>query len=350
MLGFWEAKMRNRKIFVYSLAPFLEEAAILLLAAKRLWHPWSVKRLEELERIACDLKDRARFMRQCGLGWAGNISKFGEEFAGLLALSVYHRYHSRDGKAASPSAASSGPNGPSAMSSGQAAAYLVSAAVRILFLLRPVFQKIEELSWEEKGWTKWLSQIIETLMESPCLGSEPEITDEMIKIIAEQAVLLECEGLCHMQAEIEDSFNKRNKSAGLSRPGGGRKKSDLSEAELRNLAAEIDLPFETVKEVFETEYSSWRDQAKQYRDQAQTRKEIFISLLPTEDHIKSAIADAWDIGWATQKSQPDCWSETEVMKAEKIIKTFIAMFTAHLENPLKLAPNLTAENFLQDQR
>jgi len=306
MLGYWETKIRNRTLFLYSLSPFLEEVGILLLGAKNLWHPWSVKRLEQLNEIAYALKDRAEIMRQRGLGWASNVSKFGEDTAYLLGSSVYHRWHDRNSsKASCP----------------EATPYLVSAATGILSVLLPVFQKVEELSWEESGkWVKWLSEIGETLMEFPCIDPKPEISEKMIRAIGVHAILLECEGLAAMQARIEDDFVERNK---IRRK---KKKINLSDAELRKLADEIDMPFEAVKEAMETECSSWWNKANEYGRRADAQKEIFLSSLSAENQIREAIRTVWDSGMITNRVRPKCWDEAELLKSEQIIKTLISMF------------------------
>lgn len=310
MLGFWETKMRNKMIFMYSFAPFLEEAGTLLLGAKYLWHPWSVKRTDELAKISYELKDRARTLRQRGLAWASSVSEFGEDPAYLLSTSAHHRHHGNDTKTPCP----------------EATPYMVSMATKLLFVLLPAFKKAEELSCEEKGWVKWLSEIIEILMESPYNNPALEISEGMMRTVGLHGVLIECEGLAYTQAIIEDSFDRKNESSKR------KKKSDLSEAELRKLAYEIGVPFEVVKEVFETKFSSWWNQATKYRDQAQAQREIFLSSLSAEEQIKVSIGAVWDPGMATQNGHPECWSEKELRNSEGIIKTFISMFLFFAEN------------------
>ncbi|MBI2056511.1 MAG: hypothetical protein HYT37_04005 [Candidatus Sungbacteria bacterium] len=310
MLGFWQAKMRNRMIFMYSFAPFLEEAGTLILGAKHLWYPWSVKRADELTKISYALQDRARTLRQRGLAWASNVSEFGEDPAYLLSTSVHHRYHNNDTKISCP----------------EAVPYMVSAAIKLLFILLPMFKKVEELSYEEKGLVKWLSEMIETLMESPYANPALEISDNMIRTIGTHGILIECEGLSYTQATIEDSFDRKNRNSKR------KKRSDLSDAELRKLAFEIGMPFEVVKEVFETEFSSWWNQATKYRNQAQAQRETFLSSLSAEDRIKEGIRIAWNPGTTTQNCHPECWGEKELNKSERIIKTFISMFLFFAEN------------------
>ncbi|GEM_PF-4567639 len=310
MLGFWETKMRNRMVSMYSFAPFLEEAGTLLLAAKHTWHPWSLKRLEELTKLAYTLKDRAKTFRQRGLAWASSVSEFGEDPAYLLSTSVYSRYYGNKTKSTYP----------------EATPYLVSAATQLLFLLLPAFEKVEEMSWEENGLVKWLHEILETLMESPCIGVFPSIPDELLKIISTDAILLECEGLAYTQATLEDSFARNNTDVRR------KKKSDLSDAQLRKLAQEIDVSFDTIKEVFETEYSSWWNQVADYRKQAQAQKELFLFSLPVEPSIKDAIRVVWDSGMTTQDNSIRCWDTSELTGSERIIKMFISLLLSFQRN------------------
>ena len=250
-------------------------------------------------------------LRENGLAWASNASEFGEDPAYLLSTSVYQRYHSNDTKI---------------MPCPEAAPYMASAATKILFNILPTFKKLEELSYEEKGWVRWLSEIIETLMESPYTNSVLEISDNMTRAIGAHAILIECEGLAYTQATIENSFNLKNKSPKR------KKKSRLSDAELRKLAFEIGMSFEAVKEVFETKSSSWWNQATKYKNQAQAQRELFLSSVSAKDQIKEGIRVAWNPGMVTQNSHPECWSEKTLTKSENIIKTFISMFLFFVEN------------------
>lgn len=151
--GFWETKARNRAVMMYPFAPFLEEAGILLRAARRLWHPWSVRRLKELEEIANNLEGKAKMLRQRGLIWSSTIfpldSGLSPEF--VFSNAVWRRYHHdrNDLKDACPLIVS----------------YLVSSATRILFFLLPIFEKIEKAEWSEYGHhAAGLKERIETLL------------------------------------------------------------------------------------------------------------------------------------------------------------------------------------------
>ncbi len=313
MLSFWETKMRNRMVFTYSFAPFLEEAGTLLFAADQLWHPWSVKRKVELRKAAFSLKDRARDLRQRGLAWASNISEFGQSPAELLSRSTYYRYHGDQPKTACPKAP-------------KAAPYLVSWAIKLLFVLLPGFQKVEEEWYEEDGWVKNISEIIEMLMEAPYSRCPLEISEERIKTLGFLALLNECEGLAYMQASIEDSYYQTNKKERK------KKKSSLSEMELRKLARELDMPFEVLKETFETEYSSWWQKSAEYRELAVVEKEKFLSSLPAKEQIKTNLKEAWKSGTTSQINHPKCRDENSFRQSEKIIKSFIAMFLFFMDN------------------
>ena len=240
---FWHDKMRTRMVSRYYFAPFLEEAGTLLLASKYLWHPWSVRRRDELTELAYKLKGRAKTIRTSGLAWECNESAFGQDPAHLLSTSVYYRYHGNTDVESCP----------------EAAPYLVSAAAKILMLILPALEKLEMQDYEEKGWVRWTSEIIETLMGPTYIGSMPEISEEAVRCLGIRAALLECEGLAATQAILEDTFNRTHDRSRR------KKSSELSEEQLRKLADEIGMSFETVKEVFTTGFSSWWDEARKYR-------------------------------------------------------------------------------------
>jgi hypothetical protein len=311
MPGYWENEMCNRTVFKYSFAPFLEEASILLYAAARLWHPWSLRRIDELIGAAYTLKDRAEHARRCGLGWACNIEAFGSDPAGLLGSSAHYRYHEHEKLPPCP----------------KGTAILGGAALQLFVLLMPTFEKMEELSYEEKGWLKWVYGIVETLTESPCLAGHPDLSVNTLRTFALHAVLLECEGLAHTQARIEDSLQRN--CHGNDRK---RKKSKLSEQELRNLASELNMPFETVKEVFETEYSNWWDESKKYRIYAERERDRFLAAIATDGATTDAMRAAWDSGMVTEHADPDCWSEESCLKSERVVSALIAMFLSFADD------------------
>ena len=311
--AFWRNTTRDQMVTMYSFAPFLQETGTLLFGARRLWHPWSVKRIEELETISGRLKDRARVLRQRGLTWACNDSAFGKDPAHVMSMTVHYRdYGSRDNTLQVPCV--------------EATPYMASAAVQLLFMLLQQFEKIvEEKHWyEERHWVKDISEVIETLMESPYTGSMPKMTDVMMRAVMSHAVLTECEGLAYTQATIENAYNRKNKTA-------KRKRSDLSDEKLHALADDIGVEFDVLKGVFETEYSSWGKVADAYRKRAVVERESFVSTLDVDDKIIDAITAVWDPGFAYINSTPDYMSEREVGGAEKIIQTFISMFLSSLK-------------------
>ena len=306
--GFWGVQMRDRMLATYSFAPFLEEAAVLLFCAHDAWHEWSVGRRGELNSIVSTLKDRARDFRQHGLGWASKVSGFGMDPSHILSASVFRRYLSNDKykkKIVCPEAAN----------------YWVSAAVELLFILLPAFRMAEEEFYEEEGISQWLSGIIEKLMESPCRGSVSQFDEAAMQSIRRQAVLLECEGLAYMQATIEDRF-WRDSSTSKKR----KKKSELSDEEISRLADELGVSFEILKETFETEYSSWWEVAKGYRNRAEAENEIFISFLPADEKVREVLKTTWDFGMVTDDTNQKCWVEEELANSEQVIKMFISMF------------------------
>lgn len=306
--GFWETKAQRRALYMYQFAPFLEEAGLLLLSARRLWHHWSVGRQEELKKVAFDLNRCARSLRISGLVWSGETLNAALENPRLtLNCSVYHRYYTDELKEACP----------------EAAHILTSAAARILFFLLPEFEKAEKAEWREKGRVKWLSEIIETLMESPCIGPCPQITEDVQKILGLHALLLECEGLAQTQAHLETILTARSGESRLRK----KNKSSLSYDQICKLAADINVPVETLKDALESEHSKWWDQAGEFRRQAQTQKEKFLSLLSVGDDIKLTIRSAYEPGSATSES-PSYLTEEDCAVTERAIKLLVMRLAA----------------------
>lgn len=302
---YWHDKMRERNMFMYLLAPFFEEASMLLIGASRLWHPWSVKRRDELRNFAHILADRARTMRQRGLAWACNIDSFSQSPAQILGTSVFSRYHNNDKRDAFPEKTS----------------LLVGAAVQTLFNLVPILEKVEEKSWDEHGWVRWIHELGETLSEAPYMNPLPEILSNLsVRALGIHACLLECEGLAYMQARIEDTYRSSNNKQQR------KKKSDLSPSALHKLAEEFNTPFETFKEVFEIEYSSWWKEAEKYREQAKLQQRCLFDEWQFNPDGRLIFSAAWEPGMTTEKAHPEYVSEQEVIMSERIIKSFMALF------------------------
>lgn len=266
MLGYWENKMRNRMMSNYLVSPFLEEAASLLIVASRLWHPWSIKRKDELYVIAKQLDDRGRHMRDCGIGWACNSDHFGEMPGHLLSSGAFGRYNCEDKNPPAPDP--------------EAAAYAVAMASKILFSLVPIFQKMGEKNYEDSTAIKWLYGKIEEIQESPIFGNKPEISEALLKELAMRAITIECEGLSYIQATVEDSFDGKPKR---------KKKSRMSEEKMRSLAEELGTTYESIKEVFETEHSSWWKTAKEYAGKAESHKQNILRNLGAGESVKNSL-------------------------------------------------------------
>jgi hypothetical protein len=149
----------------------------------------------------------------------------------------------------------------------EATPILVAAATRLLFRIVPTMKKIEQEEFVNIG-LRSLQGMIETLIESPCIGTYPEIPERAMRALGTHGTLLECEGLAYMQARVADSFDKRTGNT-------KRKQSALSVAELRKLADEIGMPFASVQEVFERAYSSWWKVSEGYKVRAQSEIDYF---------------------------------------------------------------------------
>lgn len=302
MHGFWADRLRNQTLFLYLFAPFFQQTATLLIVAESLWSPWAVKRKEELLNVASRLKHLAEMSRKKGLAWACNDNEFGADPAGILSPRAFGRYYRKETREAFP----------------RAVPLLVSAATKTLFALLPILEKFERTAVAMAGTAAILKECVETLYESPCIGLNPDISEAAILRLAEEAVLLECEGLAYMQAMIEDNFYFHNPNASK------KKKSDITDDEIRKLAEEIGVSFSQVKDVFETEYSSWWQVSNSYSRQAEEKRKIFLAGLGLEKSAQDLIFAAWNPGMPTETARPRVWGS--ITKTEAVLRRCIAMF------------------------
>ena len=144
MLGFWEEKMRNTAVARLVVVPFLNEAASLCMAASRLVPFRDGKQANGLRHAGAVLNHHAAHVRRCGLAWAANKSKFGDDAAGLLSSFSYERYYHNEVHAPSP----------------DAVPYLIASACALLRFCVPMAQKLEALDWQEGGSRIWLARAL----------------------------------------------------------------------------------------------------------------------------------------------------------------------------------------------
>lgn len=307
MLGFWETRMRDKMVFRLVLAPFLGGAAALLLEASRLWHPWGKGRADELVQWGRTLDDRANHIRRCGMGWAGNISELGGDAAGLLSSYSHYRYYANGEHANCP----------------EAVPYLIASARELISWCVPAFRNIEARDSMERGWADWLERMIEKLLESPCADGAPAISGEAFKILGYAAVLSECEGLTYAQACIEDSY------AEFDRMPRKRKKTELSDAEVRKLAHEIGMDFESVKEALESEFSPWWEESGRYGREAEKQFGAFAGLLSASSSVTRAIREAWDPGTPHHNASFKCYGAGTLATCEAVMRALIAQFLSY---------------------
>ena len=301
---FWEEEERKKHVLKYSLAPILEEAGTLLYGARRLWYPWSLRRKKELATIYQEVISKAEDLRDKGLTWAGGALEEVGNASFTLHAAKYHRHHSNIHEEETPCP--------------EAAKYMISMATKLLFAALPMLQKLEKEMREGSALSEGLCRVVEDLVEAPYYDSTIEISDEAMRVVVSHAIFMECEGLAYMQAHIEDAYVRENKH--LKR----KKDSDLSADELRNLASKIGMSFDVVKDVLETENSSWWDQWLKYRDKSREQVDVFLSIISVEEEIKEGIKSEWDIGnpsenWNIQQ----LLLEEDVSNSETVIKNFI---------------------------
>ena len=302
MQQFWERVMQNRMLYKYQLAPFLEDAALLIRGARNLWHPWGDARKKNLTSMVAELCQEARSLRKNGLGWTGRTSSL-EAGGRILSSAAYYRYH-RDDQEFLPHP--------------EHARLLVSLAGRLLLTLLPALKKSDTFPGEGKI-SSWLHPIIETLMEFPDIDKAPEVHPHIIHLLGTHSVILECEGLAYMQGLVEDSYHRKYGKR-------QRKKCELSEEELRNLAAEIGMRLEDVREVFSTEHSAWWNRAIQFSRQADAVRKEILSHFSPDPAAKAILIKAWDSGMSYNEGHLDCLGDRELESCERLTSLFVALF------------------------
>jgi hypothetical protein len=309
--SFWEDKHRKENVFLYNLTPFLEEIRILLLTASEMWHPWSPKRKKELQKLSYDFRSRADRLRTLGPSWAA-----GGDAGYLLSTYMPHRYirHDREERCECP----------------EAVPYFVSAAIKMLFQLVPLFEKIEERNWQQgHKWVPGAYNFIEDLYESPASGDKPDVPHEAIKCLAIHGTLLECNLLAQAQAEFEDALDRQEeKYSGKKRK---RKKVKWTKDDMdrmHKLADDIGCPLDWIMDAESTEYSPWWEKAQRFRDQAKVHQEMFVSQLPISPESQRTVLNAWECGVVSRSFSIDTYllSETTLADIEKTITALIASF------------------------
>ena len=305
--NFWQNKSIEKNVMLYALAPLFQEAAGLLCTAAHLWHPWSIKRVEELETLARSLSGEAATLRQRGLGWACQDSRLVANPSYILCGASHHRRYKKSDE-------------QTIEQHPEATPYFVTAAVHVLFLTLEIFGRISEKEFGQRHWIPKISVMIEQLMESPCIGSKPEISNEMRRVIALRGIFAECEGLAYTMARIEDQYRFKHKTA-------KRKRSDLSDEQIGALADDLGVDFNVLKEMFETEHSSWRKISERYKKDAELLTANFFSKdfdIPQTTRV--AMQSSWELGRTEISHLPDYFNEDEMNSAENVIKAFISMF------------------------
>jgi len=309
---FWNRKYGSRNVLIYHLTPIVNEIGLLLIGAGRLWHPWGRNTKKMLSGSGHKIEGKAEDMRKIGLAWAGNLAPFSEATFGsragsLLSSHAFDRYHSERSDKVDPFP--------------KAAGLLASAAMHMLFMLRPQFEKVESLSWEERDkWVKPMDHVIEELMSSPLLKEISPVSEIMFERLIRHAAFLECEGLAYMQAHIEDEYAK-------DLPKKKRRRTDMTGDQIRKLADEIGMNFGTVKETMETEFSSWWKTSAAFAEKARVEFEKFLEAVPQRQAAKDALRIACEPGMTSNWTKDNYPSESDVNGCEQIVKTFIAIFT-----------------------
>ena len=286
-----------------AMLPMMSVASTLTYFASTLWHPWGQKRRKQLRAISSKLNQRASDMRRNGLGWAAGIIEDKHKAGYILSINSFKRYF---GEA------------PEGMPLPSHVPQLVSSAIAALFCVRDIAFKISAIEHTE-GSTSWVDEHIEELSESPTAGSMPNVSAVALCQLGDCGVLLECEGLTYMLALIEDRYARaRGKEK--------KKKSSYSQAELSRLADEIGVDPEILKEVFETQGSSWWQRSETYKTGARMSSEsFFASSFAPGTNIE--LAERWQTGSVSSGDSDVICRDAEAFSGcETVICMLISLF------------------------
>jgi hypothetical protein len=301
---YWEDRRRDQKVSMYAFAPFLEVAAIMIRGSATLELQFRRKRTKELVHIAYALEERAQHLRGNGIGW---LVRSLPGYSPLVSA-IHKRMHFGGDTPVEPH--------------GEAAERLLSMAISFLFLFESTFMKIEREIHEESSTAVWFFDKLETLTDLSGSTSSCAVDPRSFQVLGRHATMLECEGLAYAQAMIEDGFTKKS----------GTKKSPqhVDEEMLTRLSDDIDVPIETLREVFGQTYSGWWKVKEEYRSRAIKLRDEFIDTLPSPTIFATVYRAAWDLGSVHLNTEgyPHCFGNEEFAASEQVTKQLIAMFLA----------------------
>lgn len=301
--NYWQAKMRNKHVAAMAMLPMMSVASALINLAGTLWHPWGRKRANELRVMSSTINQRTNDMRRSGLGWAAGIFDDKHRVGYILSNSSFKRYFDES---------ILGEPAPSLVPQ------LVSSAIAALFCVRDIATKISAIE-HDAGSTVWIDELIETLSESPAAGSLPNVSDAALVALGDCGVLLECEGLTYMLALIED---RHARASGKEK----KKEPSLSDSEIFRLANEIGVDPVILKEVFETQGSSWWECSEKYKIGARSATESYFALSFAQP-ASAELMQRWQTGSVSSGDSDVVCREVETFSGcETVVCMLISLF------------------------
>lgn len=305
----WEVRRRDERIRRYLLSAILEDLSMLLGAAQRLWHPWSLQRKSALASIAYQLSEGALHARRKGVQWVCEkigVDRGNSSPTHVLGQATYLRNYQE--LVVTPQA--------------DAAMRIVATVGHVMIRMLPVFAQAEGTEYAGECAVKAYSKLIEPLMEFPGVRDCEPPADEVFAEIGTLAFQLECEGLAFTQAMIEDGYKHEHPEKKQ------RQRSRLSDEQLRALADEIGTTFENLKSVFETVHSSWWEQSRMFRSQADPQLGALVRAILGSDSTREAFV------LGTPETPPGCggypgycWDEQTLTNSEHAIATLLMLLT-----------------------
>jgi hypothetical protein len=292
---FWRQSTLERKVAMYAFAPFLQTSGAILRHAVSGIPPYRPKHKKHIVQLAHRLEDTALHLRQGGLGWMGQVFPGHSEHYQV----IHSRWLSGEGQVA--------------LMSQDDALFLIRTSIDLMLLVHPALVRVAQASYEEQAVMDRCHDIIEDMIALHSDGDCTKTHDADLHKLAQYALLLECEGIAHQQALVQDGFNKCANKKGVVKP------LRHSDEEIFRMAHDIGIDPSVLKEVLSSSYSSWWDEMRAYRARA---RDILSTMTVPLTYL--------DPGSPTNPCQgyPSCFSEEDYRSTESVTHLALSLMTS----------------------
>ena len=287
---------KNPRVARLFTAPIFDALAGLIRTASKLWHPWAHEKIKHLKSTATGLTDWARESRRYGLQTL-HLGGENSRAAVILAAQAFRRNYSgseeknkRKREFRQDTVAAEICLHIAIGLMEQTIAKMDAAAENRMHDFMAEDSKRLQKIWEP------LSDILAAGTRECFPGGDPK---SAVLAIERSSLLFECEGLAHMQAQIEDASRKE-----FSTRQPTRKRKPLSAEEISRLADDIDYSPEILKEVLEAEYSSWWDVSHKFGKEAIRSATETFTPMQIPSGMREAITAELYFGYCYNDNSP----------------------------------------------